>query len=196
MGRISDLKRKKFAAAFIETDSTAAAAKASGYTPGTAAHLVTMPEVRAEIDKGISEAAQRAGVTRQWVIEKLKEVALRCLQGEPVLDKLGHETGEWKFDSGGANRALELIGKHLRLWGDDSSPTAQLGAAVIRVLAQEAQASRLKAVQAAIPSTAPAPERVPPVESQKSLAPGMADMGALEPSNHQPSVPPAPFIEL
>lgn len=33
------------------------------------------------------------------------------------MDKEGNETGEYRFDSAGANRALELLGRHLGMWG-------------------------------------------------------------------------------
>lgn len=138
-------RRKKFIAEMIKTGNPPASAEKAGYARTGSSQLIRIPEVRKAIDDGISEAARAAGVSRMWVIKKLRDVAIRCMQGEPVLDKLGHETGEWKFDSGGANRAIELIGKHLRMFGEDqASATAQLGTAVIRVLAQQAQAIRLK----------------------------------------------------
>jgi phage terminase small subunit len=37
---------------------------------------------------------------------------------EPVLDSKGEPTGEYKFNAMGANKALELIGKHLGLFKD------------------------------------------------------------------------------
>jgi hypothetical protein len=40
------------------------------------------------------------------------EVFERCMQHKPVLDKDGNPTGEYRFDSAGAARALELMGKH------------------------------------------------------------------------------------
>jgi len=40
----------------------------------------------------------------------------RCMQANPVLDKYGEETGEFIYNPNGANKALELIGKHLGMW--------------------------------------------------------------------------------
>ena len=43
------------------------------------------------------------------------------MQAEPIMIKGENgieESGEYKFDSAGANKSLELIGKHLRLFTD------------------------------------------------------------------------------
>lgn len=56
------------------------------------------------------------GLDRGWVISRLMTITERCMQAEPVLDREGNETGEYKFDSSGANKALELLGKTLRMW--------------------------------------------------------------------------------
>jgi phage terminase small subunit len=68
-------------------------------------------------------------VDATFVVEGLKEVFNRCMQKEPVLDfdpiekklkqKVDEEgNGVWQFDSVGANKALELLGKHLALFTD------------------------------------------------------------------------------
>ena len=59
----------------------------------------------------VERAIEQDLKTREWVDEPLKEVAMRCMQKVPVLDKRGNPTGVWKFDSGGANTALQLMGK-------------------------------------------------------------------------------------
>jgi phage terminase small subunit len=46
----------------------------------------------------------------------LHDVEKKCRADVPVLDKRGQPTGEYRFDSAGANRALELIGKHLGMF--------------------------------------------------------------------------------
>src|SRR6266849_123249 len=172
-----NLKHKKFVSEYIANPDPPRAAEAAGYRPNTGSELLKIPEIRAEIEEGLSEAARAAGVSRTWVIERLKEVTERCMQAKPVLDKLGHETGFYVFDASGANRALELIGKHLRIF-EDSNAAAQLGNAVIRVLAQEAQAARLGR------------DRVPTLEGQTVLAPGRASDPPIE--TQEETVPPSP----
>ena len=136
-------KTNKLVAALIDGKSIEDAAQAAGYKKSTVQTLVTTPEIIAKVEAGLSDAAIAAGVSRAWVVSKLKEVAERCMQDRPVLNKLGQETGLFVFDASGANRSLELIGKHLRVFGDDASPTAQLGASVLRMLAQEAVKGRV-----------------------------------------------------
>jgi phage terminase small subunit len=171
------LQSKHFASAYVKTNDLKKAAAEVGVSPQVGRELLHVPEVRAEIEEGISEAARRAGVSRQWVIENLKSVAERCMQAQPVLDKLGNETGMYVFDASGANRSLELIGKHLRVFEDDT-PAAQLGTAVMRLLAQEAQTARLGQTvtpHTSVPTTIDnSQERVPPAEGEKVLAPGSA----------------------
>lgn len=40
------------------------------------------------------------------------------MQAEPVLDSRGKPTGEYRYDGSVANKALELLGKHLGLFKD------------------------------------------------------------------------------
>jgi phage terminase small subunit len=137
-------KKALFVAALIAGKNIKQAREEAGIAVATGWKWSQQPEVRDKVEKGISDAALYAGVSRAWVISKLKEVAERCMQAQPVLDKLGHATGLYVFDSSGANRSLELLGKHLRVFGEDASAQAQLGASVMRLLAQEAQTLRRK----------------------------------------------------
>lgn len=63
---------------------------------------------------------------REWIIHQLIEVQRQCMKGEPVMefdpvDKCMVPTGEWMFDSKGANRALELLGKEIGMF--EKKPT-------------------------------------------------------------------------
>jgi phage terminase small subunit len=61
-------------------------------------------------------------ITVGWVLNNLKEVAERCMQAEAVTVRSGNqevETGEYTFQAAGANKALELIGKHLGMFTDN-----------------------------------------------------------------------------
>jgi phage terminase small subunit len=78
------------------------------------------PNVRTRITE-LTEAIThnsiiKNGLDRGWVISRLMTVTERCMQAEPVLDKDGEPTGQYKFDSTGANRALELLGKTMRMF--------------------------------------------------------------------------------
>lgn len=81
------------------------------------------PLVKARINELSIEVSQKvieaAAINKSWVIDRLKKVAERCMQAEPVMKMIDgelQETGEYKFDSAGANRALELLGKELQMF--------------------------------------------------------------------------------
>lgn len=98
------------------------AAIAAGYSPKTAksqaSDLLTRPNLQAFLQTLINKRAAAVQVTAEDVLRDLLKVKDRCLQAEPVLDKTGAETGEYRFDSSGANKSLELVGKHLRMFVD------------------------------------------------------------------------------
>jgi phage terminase small subunit len=99
-----------------------AAAIRAGYAKKSAkviaSELLAKPRIRARVDALLAKAEKRTLVTAEYVITSIKELADRCMQKIPVVDQDGNETGEWRFDSSGANRALENLGKHLKLFTD------------------------------------------------------------------------------
>lgn len=58
----------------------------------------------------------KTGLDREWVIKRLMSVVERCMQAEPVVDKNGEQTGEYKFDAPGANQALRMLGDTLGMF--------------------------------------------------------------------------------
>lgn len=87
------------------------------------------PQIRARISDLSEKASQSAilstGLTRGFVIEKLMTVVNRCLQEEPVFDRQGNPTGEYKFDSSGANTALRMLGDTLGMFKQVAPKTPQ-----------------------------------------------------------------------
>jgi phage terminase small subunit len=80
--------------------------------------LLTNDNIMAEIQRLIALRAEKVGIDAEWVLKNLVEVANRCMQGVPVLDKEGNPTGEWKFEPNAANRSLELLGKHIGMFAE------------------------------------------------------------------------------
>lgn len=83
--------------------------------------ILSYANVRAFIDSTFEIAAEKAQIDAEWVLNNLKEVAVRCMQAEPVMvkgEKGMEESGEYKFDSSGANKSLELIGKTMKMFTD------------------------------------------------------------------------------
>ena len=55
-------------------------------------------------------------VDRAWVMAKLTENVQRAMQVELVQDREGNPTGQYIYQGGVANRALELLGKELGMF--------------------------------------------------------------------------------
>lgn len=88
----------------------------------TARNWEGRPEILSRIThlSGIASnnAIIKVGVDREYVLQKLKSVVERCMQAEPVLDHKGKPTGEYRFDSTGANGALRLLGTEIGMFKD------------------------------------------------------------------------------
>jgi phage terminase small subunit len=81
------------------------------------------PKVKARIAElsqvATDKAIERTGLTREYVIGNLQTIVERCMQAEPVyMYENGKrvETGEYKFDSHGANTALKMLGDTLGMF--------------------------------------------------------------------------------
>ncbi len=112
----------------IEPNAAKAGEKAGLHPRYAQEQVLHNPAVALAIGKGQAERAERAGLDADYVLERLIQVVERCLQHEAVLMQNGErlmietEEGEiaaaFTFQSAGANRALELLGKHLRLFAE------------------------------------------------------------------------------
>lgn len=74
-------------------------------------------------------AYETLGLSASSIMSETEKVYRRCMQGEPVLrwdpeEKDWVETGEWRFDSKGALKALELMGEHLGVFEKERDPEA------------------------------------------------------------------------
>lgn len=114
----------------IDLNATQAAIRA-GYSEKTAqeqgSRLLSNVIVSQAVNQAQAERSEKLEVTADWVLERLKLISDRCVQGEPVLDREGNPTGEWRFDSSGANKATELIGKHLGMFIERKEITGRDG---------------------------------------------------------------------
>jgi len=120
-------RHEKFAQGLAAGKSATEAMEEAGYSdPRNSTRLTKNDEIRARVDELMTRAAVNVQVSREWVLERLMTVAERTMQAKPVLDKQGKPvmvetpSGErapaFVFDSSGANRALELVGKELGMF--------------------------------------------------------------------------------
>lgn len=82
--------------------------------------LRRVPELLALREKmhgqSTAKAIEKVALTKEWVLAKLIDNVQRASQAVPVLDAEGKETGEYRYQGAVANRALELLGKHLGMF--------------------------------------------------------------------------------
>ena len=132
-------RKRIFVAHYLKHKNATRAAKEAGYSEDTAneqgSRLLTYASIQAEIAKGVQSITEALGIGPEYILGSLRTVADRCMQGEKVMEfdpvsKQMVETGEWKFEHNGANKALELLGKYQKLFTDkieleDSSSLAE-----------------------------------------------------------------------
>jgi phage terminase small subunit len=105
----------------IDFNGTKAAIRA-GYKANSAneqaSALLAKPNIKALVEARKAELSSKTQLSAEWVVTRLKEISSRCMAAEPVLDKSGKPIGEWRFDSMGANKSLENIGKYLGMFSE------------------------------------------------------------------------------
>lgn len=119
-------KEVRFVKEFLTCLNQTQAAIQAGYTPGKdnasaavqASRLLKDPRVRAYRDALLRESVEDMALTGNNVLLQLMEIYRRCMAAVPVMtwDSEKHEwveSGVWKFDAKGANKALENIAKLL-----------------------------------------------------------------------------------
>jgi phage terminase small subunit len=120
-------KQKRFCDEYLIDLNATAAYKRAGYiAEGNSAEvnanrLLRNAKVKEYIDSKQKKLEVKTELTAQWVLDNLKTVVERCMMAEPVMIRVGNhmeESGEYTFQAPGANRALELIGKHLGMFTD------------------------------------------------------------------------------
>lgn len=115
-------KQERFCQEYVVDYNGTQAAIRAGYTEKTAYsqanRLLKNAEILARVRELQHEQAERLAVSQDFVIISLMDTYRRCMQAQAVLDADGGETGVYQFDSRGALRALELLGKHLGMYND------------------------------------------------------------------------------
>jgi len=133
-------KQEKFCQEYlIDLNGTQAAIRA-GYSKKTANEIAAENLAKLSIQNYLNELRkpliEKTGITQEWVLNRFKEISDRCVQAVPVMrydpvnkmmvqaveedPNTGEMVGLWTFDSSGANKATEMIGKHLGFFEKDN----------------------------------------------------------------------------
>jgi phage terminase small subunit len=116
-GRTLNTKQQAFVEEYIVDLNGSQAAIRAGYAKRsstvTAAQLLAKPNIKAAVDKLMAERSERTKIDAEWVLKASKDLYDKCMQIQPVLDKDGRPTGDFRFEHTGAGKALDLIGKHV-----------------------------------------------------------------------------------
>lgn len=142
MPKLTDRQKEFVRQYLVDLNATQAAIRA-GYSVKTAyrqgADLLQKTSIREAIEKAQAKRARRVEVTQDYVLSNLVEIVERTMQRAPVTDRRGEQVSDeegravWQFDAKGANKALELLGKHLGIFteklraevsGPDGGPVA------------------------------------------------------------------------
>lgn len=121
-------QQQKFADHYLVLNNGTKAAVAAGYSQKSArskaSQLLVIEEIETYIENGRKLASEQAIVDATWVQKRFKDISDRCMQAEPVMQYVDGEyveSGEYKFDSSGANKATENLGKIIGVFEKDNN---------------------------------------------------------------------------
>jgi phage terminase small subunit len=124
-------KQQRFVAEYLIDLNATQAAIRSGYSEKTAneqgARLLANVSVAQAVQQAINQRSERTQVTADYVLRTIVETIERCKQAEPVRDRDGEATGEYKFEAGAVLKGAELLGKHLKMFTDKTELTGADG---------------------------------------------------------------------
>lgn len=134
MAALTDKQQRFCEEYLIDLNATQAAIRA-GYSEKTAKDIacenLAKPNIHARIAELKAKRSEKLSIDAEWVLRRLVSISDRCMQHEPVMvfspvDKaMVHKEDEegnklYQFDSSGANRATEMIGKHIGFFEKDN----------------------------------------------------------------------------
>ncbi len=106
----------------IDLNATQAAIRA-GYSKRTAEQqgyqLLQKTSVREAIAEAMQERSKRTEIDQDWIVERLVENVGRAMQVVDVTDREGNPAGKYTYQGAVANKALELLGRHLGMFTDN-----------------------------------------------------------------------------
>ena len=144
-GRKLTPKQKRFVEEYLVDLNATQAAIRAGYSEKTARQIgeqnLSKLDIKSAIEEAQSKRAERTKLTQDYVIRELIKVVEVCTgQKETVITEVlknamdntvhAHDTERKLYDASAANRALELLGKHLGMFKDKVEHTGKDGGPV------------------------------------------------------------------
>ena len=115
-------KQRAFILASPRTMNAAQACRDAGYIGknlgDVGSRLLKNPQIQAGLSADLEERKARLKFDADYVLTTIRETVERCRQAEPVRDKDGEPTGEYRFDATNVLKGSELLGKHLGMFVD------------------------------------------------------------------------------
>lgn len=111
------------------TQACIRAGYATTYAGQQAAQLLADPDIHNAIKERRALISENTGVDVDFVAVKAKQVLDRCMQVEPVMEFDGEDwvqSGEYKFDSSGANKAIDTLAKITGAYDADNKQKTNL----------------------------------------------------------------------
>lgn len=145
------VKQEKFVQIYFKTGNATQSYKAAGYTAssdkvaGISAHkLLKNASIVEALAALKGDFAEKNAIDIAWVRERFQAISDRCMTVIPVMvfnpatKEMEQETalvdgeivGVFKFDSSGANKATEALGKHVGFFEKDNEQQKQEGTVV------------------------------------------------------------------
>ena len=116
-------RQRAFVDAYLIDPNATQAAITAGYSVKTARVIgqenLLKPAIRRVVEAEHAARIVKAGVSVQWVLDRLVENHARAMQAEEVTLRDGTGTGQYVYQGAVANKALELIGKHVEFFPPD-----------------------------------------------------------------------------
>lgn len=133
-------RQQLFCEEYLKDLNAHASAVRAGYSAKSDAagsKLMANPMVAERIKELMQERVKRLHLDQDYVVKTLMEVVERCMQRQPVRGRWNRDTNSfeqakdefgndvWQFDSHGASKALELLGRHLGIFEKDNRQSGQ-----------------------------------------------------------------------
>jgi len=109
-------KQDRFCQEYVIDLNASQAAVRAGYSKRNpdviSDNLRKIPHVKARIAELQAKIGEKLEVDAAWITARFKAISDRCMEAEPVMVD-GIPTGEYVFDSSGANKSTEMLAKRI-----------------------------------------------------------------------------------